>query len=217
MYDNSGETDKAVLLQAALLLSFWHSERDSHSQPWYWSGKWASGMRIDHAKPSSGVAISWCQIIGLHRDPDAARVNPLVSPQRRHLWRRLWACCIFRDRWLSLTLGRPLRVRLSDCDMPFPKLHDVTVDLEMLPSELCAYLPHDFVIMVQHWVLLIALSKVLGEVLFQFYQQLGKQPALTQYEDLEAQLNAFVIPELQGVAPSALSTFRFYHLQLHLQ
>jgi hypothetical protein len=122
MYDNSGETDKAVLLQAALLLSFWHSERDSHSQPWYWSGKWASGMRIDYANPSSGVAISWCQIIGPHRDPDAARVNPLVSPQRRHLWRRLWACCIFRDRWLSLTLGRPLRIRLSDCDMPFPKL-----------------------------------------------------------------------------------------------
>lgn len=39
MYDNSGETDKELLLQAALLLSFWHSERDSHSQPWYWSGK----------------------------------------------------------------------------------------------------------------------------------------------------------------------------------
>jgi hypothetical protein len=39
MYDNSGETDKEVLLQAALLLSFWHSEKDSHSQPWYWSGE----------------------------------------------------------------------------------------------------------------------------------------------------------------------------------
>ena len=39
MYDNSGETDKEVLLQSALLLSFWHSEKDSHSQPWYWSGK----------------------------------------------------------------------------------------------------------------------------------------------------------------------------------
>lgn len=38
MYDNSGETDKEVLLQAALLLSFWHSERDSHTEPWYWSG-----------------------------------------------------------------------------------------------------------------------------------------------------------------------------------
>lgn len=39
MYDNAGETDKEVLLQSALLLSFWHSDRDSHSEPWYWSGE----------------------------------------------------------------------------------------------------------------------------------------------------------------------------------
>jgi hypothetical protein len=174
-------------------------------------------VRIDYTNSRSGIAVSWCQIIGLHRDPDAARVDPLVTPQRRHLWRRLWACCMFRDRWLSLTLGRPLRIRLSDCDMPFPNSHDVTVDLEMLPSELHAYLPQDLVVMVEHWVLLIALSKLLGEILFLFYQQLGKQPVLTQFEDLEAQLQAFVIPEFPVADSSAPATFSFYHLQLHLQ
>lgn len=166
---------------------------------------------------SQGVAINWCQIIGLHRDPDAARVNPLVSPQRRHLWRRLWASCLFRDRWLSLTLGRPLRIRLSDCDMPFPVAHDVLIDMETLPSELHDYLPNDLVFMVEHWVLLIQLSKILGEILFLFYQQLGKRALLSQFQDLEAELTAFVIPEPRSIEQSPFASFSHYHLQLHLQ
>ncbi|KAF1924065.1 uncharacterized protein M421DRAFT_425082 [Didymella exigua CBS 183.55] len=201
LYDNTNETNKEVLLQSALLLSFWHSEKDSHSQPWYWSG----------------VAINWCQIIGLHRDPDAARVNPLVSPQRRHLWRRLWACCMFRDRWLSLTLGRPLRIRLSDCDMPLPVSHDVLVDLEALPSDLHAYLPGDLVVMVEHWILLIQLCKILGEILLLCYQQLGNRPLLSQFEALETDLNSFSIPELKGTDQGSLASFSYYHSQLHLQ
>lgn len=124
---------------------------------------------------------------------------------------------MFRDRWLSLTLGRPLRIRLGDCDMPFPNSHDVNVDLETLPSELHVYLPQDFVVMVEHWVSLITLSKILGEILSLFYQQLRNQPVLAQFEDLEAQLKLFVIPEIQVTDPSALATFSFYHLQLHLQ
>ncbi|KZM27311.1 DNA binding [Ascochyta rabiei] len=202
MYDNSGETDKEVLLQAALLLSFWHSDRDSHSQPWYWSG----------------VAISWCHIIGMHRDPDAARVNPLVSPQRRNLWRRLWASCLFRDRWLSLTLGRPLRIRLSDCDMPFPVPQDVLHDLSMLPNALRAfYIPEDLSIMIEHWVLLIRLSRMLGEVLSLFYQQLGVRPTLLQFDALESQLSGFALPEPFKTSPCPLAMFSYYHLQLHYQ
>ncbi|KAF3046851.1 hypothetical protein E8E12_002413 [Didymella heteroderae] len=101
--------------------------------------------------------------------------------------------------------------------MPFPNLHDVTVDLETLHGDLHAYVPHGFVVMVEHWVLLIALSKILGEILFLFYQQLGKQPTLTQFEDLEAQLNAFMITEPQATDQSAVVTFSYYHLQLHLR
>ncbi|KAF9692734.1 hypothetical protein EKO04_008966 [Ascochyta lentis] len=202
MYDNSGETDKEALLQAALLLSFWHSDRDSHSQPWYWSG----------------VAINWCHIIGLHRNPDAARVNPLVSPQRRNLWRRLWASCLFRDRWLSLTLGRPLRIRLSDCDMPFPVPQDVLDDLSALPDMLRdSYVPGDLSIMIEHWVSLIRLSRMLGEILSLFYQQLGVRPTLSQFDTLERELSRFVISEPSEISQSSLATFSYYHLQLHYQ
>ena len=202
MYDNGGETDKEVLLQAALLLSFWHSEKDSHSEPWLWSG----------------IALNWCQIIGLHRDPDANKPNPLVSPQRRYLWRRMWASCLFRDRWLSLTLGRPLRIRLSDCDMPFPSSQDVLSDTNQLSVELLdEYIPRDLNIMIEHWVLLIRLSSILGEILSLFYQQLGNKATLSQFESLESELNSFSIPELQDAHQSRLAMFSYHHLQLHYQ
>lgn len=219
MYDNSGETDKEALLQAALLLSFWHSERDSHSQPWYWSGKngetaylkWADMTRL-------GVAINWCHIIGLHRDPDATRMNPLVSPQRRDLWRRLWASCLFRDRWLSLTLGRPLRIRLSDCDMPFPGPQDVLNDLDLLSNELRdSYIPADFSVMIEHWVSLINLSKTLGEILSLFYQQQGTKPTLLQYDALESELGKFTIHEPRGSCQGPLAMFSYYSVQMHYQ
>ncbi|KAH6625113.1 fungal-specific transcription factor domain-containing protein [Boeremia exigua] len=202
MYDNSGETNKEVLLQSALLLSFWHSESDSHSQPWYWSG----------------AAINWCQIIGLHRDPDTTRLNPHVTPERRNLWRRLWASCLFRDRWLSLTLGRPLRIRLSDCDMPYPVSQDVINDLSMLPVNLQKlWVPKGFDVMVEHWILLIRLSRLLGEILSLFYQQLGRLPTVSQFDALESELSAFVIPELHDTHRNPLATFSYYNLQLHLQ
>ena len=166
----------------------------------------------------SGVAINWCQIIGLHRDPDATKVNPLVSPQRRKMWRRLWASCLFRDRWLSLTLGRPLRIRLSDCDMPFPTSEDVLSELETLPHELRdLYIPKDLKVMVEHWVVLIKLSKILGEILSLFYQQLGQRPTLLQFDTLEAELNNCVIPDTCDNDRGALATFSYYHLQMHLQ
>ncbi|PCG91370.1 Transcription factor [Penicillium occitanis (nom. inval.)] len=38
LYDNGGEMDKVVQLQAAVLLGFWHSKNDDHTQPWYWTG-----------------------------------------------------------------------------------------------------------------------------------------------------------------------------------
>lgn len=101
--------------------------------------------------------------------------------------------------------------------MPFPNSHDVTFDLDTLASELRTYVPHDFVIMVEHWVSLITLSKILGDILIQFYQHLGKRPVLTQFEDLEAQLHAFDFLAIQATDPSPHATFSFYHLQLHLQ
>ncbi|KZN87824.1 Cutinase transcription factor 1 beta [Penicillium chrysogenum] len=142
MYDNGGEMDKVVLIQSALLMGFWHSKEDGHAQPWYWVG----------------VAISLCQILGLHRDPDSAKVNSVFPGCRRPIWRRLWWSCFFRDRWLSLTLGRPLRINLDDCDLPMPSAADLLGDVAEIPASITsAYIPSDLPQLANYWVILIKL------------------------------------------------------------
>ncbi|PYI13899.1 hypothetical protein BO99DRAFT_426758 [Aspergillus violaceofuscus CBS 115571] len=147
LYNNSGERDKVVLLQSSLMLGFWHSEVDEHVQPWYWTG----------------ISVTLCQILGLHRNPDAARYNASITDRQRHLWRRLWWTCFFRDRWLSLTLGRPLRIDLDDCDVAMPLVGDLLYDLNHVPeSLLSAFIPDEVSLLAEYWIHLIGMSRLLG-------------------------------------------------------
>ncbi|KAL7941839.1 fungal-specific transcription factor domain-containing protein [Trichoderma barbatum] len=200
LYDNGGETDKVVLLQSALLMGFWHSKWDGHSQPWYWIG----------------VAVSLCQMLGLHRDPDSVKFNTSFPSHQRHLWRRLWWTCFFRDRSLSLTLGRPLRINLNDCNTPMVSSADVLSDLIQIPASIAnAYIPHDFSQLANYWITLIQLSKLLGDVLTLCYQPFGPSPSFRQIELLEAKLLQMQIPERYASEQSRLASFYLYHLQLH--
>ncbi|RFU80375.1 dehydrogenase, multihelical [Trichoderma arundinaceum] len=200
LYDNGGETDKVVLLQSALLMGFWHSKWDGHSQPWYWIG----------------VAISLCQMLGLHRDPDSVKFNTSFPNHQRHLWRRLWWVCFFRDRSLSLTLGRPLRINLNDCNTPMVSAADVLSDLIQIPASIAnGYIPDDLPQLADYWILLIRLSKLLGDVLTLCYQPFGPSPTLKQIEALEAKILQLQIPDRCGSEQSRLASFYLYHLQLH--
>lgn len=200
MYDNGGETDKVVLLQSALLMGFWHSKWDGHSQPWYWTG----------------VAISLAQILGLHRDPDSVKFNTSFPNHRRRLWRRLWWCCFFRDRSLSLTLGRPMRINLNDCNMPMASAVDVVSDLSQIPPSVAkGYIPDNLPQLAEYWVLLIQLNKLLGDVLTLCYQPFGPSPTLQQIQSLEADILQFHIPERHGNEQNRLTSFYLYHLQLN--
>jgi hypothetical protein len=202
MYDNGGEMDKIVQLQAAVLLGFWHSKNDDHTQPWYWTG----------------IAINLCYIMGLHRDPDAVNSNPSVNDRRRSLWRRIWWSCFFRDRWLSLTLGRPLRINLSSSDTPSPSLTDLVCDLYGMPRPIAnAYIPDDFAQLAEDWIILMQVTKLLGDTLTLCYQPFGPTPTLQQVEALEADFFRLRLPEQRRGAQSRLATFSLYHLQLHYQ
>ncbi|RHZ62482.1 fungal specific transcription factor domain-containing protein [Aspergillus thermomutatus] len=202
MYDNGGETDMIVQLQAAVLLGFWHSKNDDHTQPWYWTG----------------IAINLCYIMGLHRDPDTGNFNPSVTDRRRSLWRRLWWSCFFRDRWLSLTLGRPLRISLNSCNTPLPSLTDLVCDLYDMPRAIAnAYIPDDFTQLAEYWIVLMRLTKLLGDTLTLCYQPFGPSPTLQQVEALEAEFFRLGLPERCAEGQSRLATFSLYHLQLHYQ
>lgn len=201
LYSNSGERDKTVLLQSSLMLGFWHSEVDEHAQPWYWTG----------------VSISLCQILGLHRNPDAARYNAAITDQQRHLWRRLWWTCFLRDRWLSLTLGRPLRIDLDDCDVAMPSVADILYDFKNIPQSLfSAFIPDDLPVLAEYWIMLIQLSRLLGSVLTLSYKTVRPKPSREQIETLEAEILRYKPPEQ---CPSWNGSTRFYlhHLQLHYE
>ncbi|KAJ9270458.1 transcriptional regulator family: Fungal Specific TF [Paecilomyces variotii] len=202
MYNIGIERDKIVQLQASLLLGFWHSDLDEITQPWYWTG----------------IAINLCQMLGLHRDPDASRYNSAISDEQRRLWRRLFWNCLFRDRWLSLTLGRPLRIVLNDCDTPMPSASDVLDDTKRI-SQVAAntYLPSDFAQLAQYWVKLVHLSKLLGATLTMNYQLLGPTPTLHQVEGLEGEILQCKVPEQYDPGLSRLAIFYMYHVQLHYQ
>lgn len=202
MYDISGETDRTVLLQSALLLGFYHSEKDLHTQPWYWSG----------------IAISLCQIVGLHRTPVGSNLDLTTDDQTRRMQRRLWWCCFYRDRWLSLTLGRPLRINLNDCDVTLPDTTDWLDDLANVPTNELQdiWTPADRVCLAQDWVTLISLSKLLGEVLAFKYRHGFGESTFQRVKDLESTISKFTL-DVTGHRDSQILTFSLLHLRLHFQ
>ncbi|KAL2828388.1 C6 transcription factor [Aspergillus cavernicola] len=200
MYNHGGEMDQIVLLQASLLMAFWHSEAGEHTQPWYWMG----------------IAISLCQMLGLHRDPDLSKYNSSVTDRQRRLWRRLWWTCFSRDRWLSLNLGRPLRINLNDCDTPMPSANDFLSDSTAIHgSSMASYLPNDLTHLAKDWVKYIEISILLGEVITMNYQARRPRPLLQDVENLEAKIIQCTLPEQDDPNLSRVAIFSIYHLQLH--
>jgi hypothetical protein len=90
------ENDKIILIQSALLLSFWFAEAEDTKQSWYWTG----------------IAYSIAQTLGLHLD---SHEGSKVDREVRH---NLWRACMLRDTWLSYTMGRPLRLDPAVCRIP---------------------------------------------------------------------------------------------------
>ncbi|KAL3476574.1 fungal-specific transcription factor domain-containing protein [Aspergillus californicus] len=199
MYNHGGEMNTITLLQAALLMASWHSEADEHTQPWYWMG----------------TVISLCQMLGLHRDPDVSKYNSSVTDRQRHLWRRLWWSCFSRDRWLSLTLGRPLRIDLNDCDTTMPSADDFLSDTTGMHEAMASYLPDDLPHLARHWFKYIEISILLGEVITMNYQGGKPRPALQNVETLELKIVQCTVPEQDNPNLSRVAIFSIYHLQLH--
>lgn len=105
LFDVGIEQNKIVLAQSALLMSYWYGNADNIAVCWHWTG----------------IASSLCQEMGLHRNP----IDSRVPEPRRSLWRRVWWCCVHRDRWIALGLGRPMRISGKDCDVKTLTISDL--------------------------------------------------------------------------------------------
>nr|UPX44680.1 hypothetical protein FAC6B23_14 [Penicillium fuscum]UXX61837.1 hypothetical protein FAC4N16_10 [Penicillium fuscum] len=174
---------------------------DEHAQPWYWTG----------------IAISLCQILGLHRDPGTNH-NPSVTARQRSFWRRLWWSCFFRDCWLGLTLGRPLRINLEDCDIPMPLVDDMLFDIDSREElSLNIHLPSDMQRLAEYWVMLIDLSRKLSNILATNYRTARSRPSLHEVEELEKQLLQSELPDQYEKGLTRISRFCSNHVHLHYQ
>jgi hypothetical protein len=98
LFDLSEEKDKIVLVQSALLLSFWFADTEDVKQSWYWTG----------------IAFSISQTLGLQQESVLTDPGTEVPERQRGLWCNIWHCCMIRDVWLAFSMGRPLRINTTD-------------------------------------------------------------------------------------------------------
>lgn len=114
LYDFDYDTDRVILVQGLLMMTFWYEQPGDLKDTWHWMG----------------VAASLAQTIGLNRDP--ARSNMPIAKQRQ--WKRMWWSCVIRDRLVALGMRRPTRIKAEDCDVPMLTVDDFEIGL--LPEEL---------------------------------------------------------------------------------
>ncbi|KAI1824738.1 fungal-specific transcription factor domain-containing protein [Xylaria intraflava] len=112
LYDFDYESDRLLLVQGLLLMTYWYETPDDQKDTWHWMG----------------VAISLGHTIGLHRNP----ANTNMLPKRRKLWKRIWWSCFMRDRLIALGMRRPTRIKDEDFDVPM--LDEEDFDFEVLPD-----------------------------------------------------------------------------------
>ncbi|KAL8418278.1 hypothetical protein RB594_001766 [Gaeumannomyces avenae] len=113
LYDFDYESDRLVLVQALLLMTYWYETPDDQKDTWHWMG----------------VAISLAHTIGLHRNPG----NTNMAPRKQRLWKRIWWSCFMRDRLVALGMRRPTRIKDEDFDVPM--LVETDFELEALSDE----------------------------------------------------------------------------------
>ncbi|KAH7146889.1 fungal-specific transcription factor domain-containing protein [Dactylonectria estremocensis] len=98
LYDFDYESDPCTLIQALLLMTYWHESSDNQKDASHWIG----------------VAISLAYTISSHPPPEntpKARPSGCESIQSPNLWKRIWWSCFMRDRLVALGLRRPMKIR----------------------------------------------------------------------------------------------------------
>jgi hypothetical protein len=202
LYDFDYEIDKIVLIQSVILLGFWLSDTEDRTGSWHWIG----------------IAIGLCQSIGLHRNPkgqDALDINSNVRFQYC-LWRRIWWSCHSREAWLSLGMGRPMRINIEDCDTPLPSAQDFLIEwAATAPGAKKAYFPENEETLALSWVSMTKIHVVLGNVLAKHYRPRDIMPTVAEIE-----LCAEEIASYSGVCqnqfdPQSIAALMSSQLQLH--
>jgi hypothetical protein len=172
------EDDQLTLIQSVLLIGFWYADAQDRFEAWHWTG----------------IAISLSQCCGLHRSPKPFRSQTGLSEQQMRLLRRIWWSCFVRDRWLSLVKGRPMRINLEDCDVPWPLSDDIVIELNTIPQDICGrYIPYEPKIVGDLWHRLVKISGALGNVLRMHYKVSGPNLQVSEIEPCQTEIESLAI------------------------
>lgn len=205
LYDAEYERRKITLIQAVLLMGFWYADTEDRTGPWHWNG----------------VAIGLCQTIGLHRDPDRSSNHAQsVSVHDRRLWRQLWWSCFYREVWFSAGMGRPMRIRLVDCNAPMPDADESEKELTGLSSTLRKrYIPDSIRELDELWTQLLNLTVILADILLQQHRAERLLASKDEVERTETQIRA--CSGRQGGASARnenrMVSLYAYHLELYVE
>ncbi len=110
-----------------------------------------------------GIAIQFAKDAGAHRY--YSREN--LDPDKRNKLKRLWWCCILRDRIISLGVRRPLQVSPADFVSHQPPLSVHDLQSEVGRSKV--YSPNTKVLLNQLTVALCELAVVVTDVIMLVY------------------------------------------------
>ncbi|PGH20772.1 hypothetical protein AJ80_03533 [Polytolypa hystricis UAMH7299] len=112
LYDADHETDKQTIVQSLFLMSFWWNSPTDQKDTWHWLGN----------------SISLALTMGMHR---STRHSDMSLSQQR-LWKKIWWSLFAEDKHAAAALGRPVHIRLRDCDVE--KLEEVDFEEEPAPD-----------------------------------------------------------------------------------
>ncbi|TDZ20213.1 Cutinase transcription factor 1 beta [Colletotrichum orbiculare MAFF 240422] len=197
LYDADYEKDKVALIQSCFLMGHWYTSSDDRAGPWHWHG----------------IAISLSHTIGLHR---LNMPNQQASHGTKPFWRRLWWSLFHREVWLSIGLGRPMRIALDDFDtsMPSPGDADAPVRTESGPNK---YLPDEMDTLFDVWLSVIGLGVALSNVLATNYRAKGVKPTRPDIERSESQIRVYQSKVPEGGNQSRVVASHVYQFKLYFE
>lgn len=186
-------------------MGFWYSDTEDRTGPWHWNG----------------IAISLCQTIGLHRQPDSSRKhNKSISISDIRLWRHIWWGCFYREVWFSVGMGRPMRINLADCSTPMPDHNDSGSPLAGIPeSNQQKYLPEGTGDLAKLWTELLVLTVSLARILSWQNQAERTPPGMGEIQHMDDKIRQCYFHKDEALAyrQSHIVSLHVYHLELYLE
>ncbi|OAL33587.1 hypothetical protein AYO20_07094 [Fonsecaea nubica] len=158
LYDFDWEVDRVALIQALLLLNYWYVSENDQKDPWHWLG----------------VCVSLATSIGLNQPFTHAQKDPKV----RALWRRIWWSCVHRDRIISISMRRPVRIKDEDIRLSPLRMDDF--ETGPFPSAILCLQGNSFLtdryvrsMLAEMYIAKLKLLLFIGQILKHFYHLRG--------------------------------------------